>query len=245
MTFGEYLEKVREYRTPAAPKSTIIRPVKGDPLISLKMQELYRSGVGMLLWLVKHSRPEMSNPTRELSKVGDGATEGHWKCLMRAIRFVLTTKDFALKKSQKRMENFLQFKVFQIVVLQKIKKQEQVSMDILSISVEHQWLGSQKVEKVLLCHQQRQNIMLFPRWLRKFYLLGRFWKTLGSRLSTQLKSRWIMLEQCFYATIFPSAKEQNILIQDIILLENLLRMKFSKFFLFQLQKMMLICALRI
>ena len=33
----------------------------------------------MLLFLVKHTRPDLSNSTRELSKVMDKATEGHMK----------------------------------------------------------------------------------------------------------------------------------------------------------------------
>jgi hypothetical protein len=51
----------------------------------------------MLLYLAKHSRPEISNVVRELSKVGDGATQGHWKQLMRAIQYVLTTKQICFK----------------------------------------------------------------------------------------------------------------------------------------------------
>ena len=39
----------------------------------------------MLLYLVKHSRPEISNAVRELSKVGDGATKSHWKDLMKGL----------------------------------------------------------------------------------------------------------------------------------------------------------------
>jgi len=42
-------------------------------------QKLYRSGVGMLLYLVKHSRQDLSNGTRELSQNMDKATEGHMK----------------------------------------------------------------------------------------------------------------------------------------------------------------------
>ena len=40
-------------------------------------QSEYRLGVGMLLYLLKHSRPKISNAIRELSKVLDGATEAH------------------------------------------------------------------------------------------------------------------------------------------------------------------------
>jgi hypothetical protein len=53
-------------------------------------------GVGMLLYLVKHSRPDNSNSDRELSKVADGATEGHFKALLRTIKYVLVTEDHGL-----------------------------------------------------------------------------------------------------------------------------------------------------
>jgi hypothetical protein len=51
----------------------------------------------MLLYLVKHSRPDIANAVRELSKVADGATKDHWNKLLRAIKFMLDTKYLALK----------------------------------------------------------------------------------------------------------------------------------------------------
>jgi hypothetical protein len=104
-TFGHLLQDVREYKTPAAPKTTIVRPQPGDPLISPEQQKLYRSGVGMLLYLVKHSRPDISNATRELSKVGDGATEAHWKQLLRAIKYTMSTKNKAMKMKPQKKDN--------------------------------------------------------------------------------------------------------------------------------------------
>jgi hypothetical protein len=74
-----------------------MRPEKGDPLISTMDQSRYRSGVGMLLYLVKHSRPDISNSVRELTKVLDGATQAHWKAMVRVIKYVLDTKNHALK----------------------------------------------------------------------------------------------------------------------------------------------------
>ena len=98
--FGSQANQVKKvYKTPAGPKTVIMRPQKGDPLISSSDQTVYRSGVGMLLYLVKHSRPEISNAVRELSKVGDGATKAHWKDLMRTIKYVLDTQDLGLKIS--------------------------------------------------------------------------------------------------------------------------------------------------
>jgi hypothetical protein len=59
----------------------------------------------MLLYLVKHSRPDISNATRELSKVADGATEAHWKQLLRAIKYTVTTKNKALRIKPKLSDN--------------------------------------------------------------------------------------------------------------------------------------------
>jgi hypothetical protein len=53
--FGKLVSKVRSYKTPAAPKTVIMRPKPGDPIILEEDQTKFRSGVGMLLYLVKHS----------------------------------------------------------------------------------------------------------------------------------------------------------------------------------------------
>jgi hypothetical protein len=51
----------------------------------------------MLLYLIKHSRPDLSNAVRELTKVLDGATPAHMKAMLRVIRFVFETKNYALR----------------------------------------------------------------------------------------------------------------------------------------------------
>jgi hypothetical protein len=61
--------------------------------MSEENQRQYRKGVGMLLYLVKHSRPDLSNAVRELSKVMDGATEHHLQLMYKAVKFVLDTHD--------------------------------------------------------------------------------------------------------------------------------------------------------
>ena len=60
------------------------------------MQKKYQSGAGSLLYLIKHSRPDLSNIVRELSKVMDGANESHMKALLQAIKFVETTRNYKL-----------------------------------------------------------------------------------------------------------------------------------------------------
>ena len=60
-------------------------------------QTLYLSGVGMLLFLIKYLRPDLSNVTRELAKCMDGAIDAAMKELFRAIKFVIDTEDYGLK----------------------------------------------------------------------------------------------------------------------------------------------------
>ena len=58
----------------------------------------------MLLYLVKHSRPDIANATRELSKSMDAATEVGYQELLRVIKYVLDTEDYGLKL-EPRKEN--------------------------------------------------------------------------------------------------------------------------------------------
>jgi Reverse transcriptase (RNA-dependent DNA polymerase) len=95
--FGPLVAGMRTYITPAAPSTNIQHPEKVEIIISLEDQTEFRSGVGMILYLVKHSRPDLANPVQELSKVSDRATKDHCYKLLRAIKFVLDTKYLGLK----------------------------------------------------------------------------------------------------------------------------------------------------
>jgi hypothetical protein len=72
--------------------------------IEADMQSRYRSGVGTLLYLIKHSRPDIANVVRELSKCMDGATLAASREMLRVIRFILDTKLFFLKMEPKKDE---------------------------------------------------------------------------------------------------------------------------------------------
>lgn len=97
--YGEAVKSLQAYKTPGTPGQGIVRPDKGETsvLASPEDQTLYRSGVGMLLYLVKHSRPDIANVVRELSKVMDGATPAAIKEMKRVIKFVLDTRHYVLK----------------------------------------------------------------------------------------------------------------------------------------------------
>ncbi|MFN7263265.1 MAG: reverse transcriptase domain-containing protein [Cyanobacteriota bacterium] len=91
--FGDKVETMREYDTPAPTGTHIIRCNDDEAKLSDEEQAEFRSGVGSLLYLLKHSRPDLSNSVRELSKVMDGANKAHQKALLRAIKFVEQTQE--------------------------------------------------------------------------------------------------------------------------------------------------------
>jgi hypothetical protein len=97
--YGEAFKSLQAYQTLGTPGQGIVRPDKGETsvLVSPEDQTLYRSGVGMLLYLVKHSRPDVANEVRELSKVMDGAMPAAIKEMKRVIKFVLDTRHYGLK----------------------------------------------------------------------------------------------------------------------------------------------------
>ena len=59
--------------------------------------ETYRSGLGTLLYFTKHSRPDICNPVRELSKTMDVPVSAHLKEMYKVIRHVLSTKGYGLE----------------------------------------------------------------------------------------------------------------------------------------------------
>ena len=73
--YGERVAKKKMTITPGTPGF-----VGGKDDISKveeKTQSMYRSGVGALLTLTKHSRHDITNPVIELSKSMDGASMAH------------------------------------------------------------------------------------------------------------------------------------------------------------------------
>ena len=88
--------KVRLSLTPGTPRFTARRLENPEDKISSEEHKTYRSGVGTLLYLTKHSRPDICNPVRELSKTMDAPAPVHLKEMYKVIRFVLSTKDYGL-----------------------------------------------------------------------------------------------------------------------------------------------------
>jgi len=59
----------------------------------------------MLLYLVKHSRPDLSTGTQELSNVMDKAMEGHMRELCRVFKYALDTQNIGLKLKPEDNDN--------------------------------------------------------------------------------------------------------------------------------------------
>ena len=70
------------FNTPATPHKGIVSNQEIDTKISYDLQIRYRSGVGQVLNLVKHSEPELSNVVHKLYKFLDKASMGNYKYLM-------------------------------------------------------------------------------------------------------------------------------------------------------------------
>ncbi|MFM8622083.1 MAG: reverse transcriptase domain-containing protein, partial [Holophagaceae bacterium] len=94
--FEEKIARLKGYETPASASSHVNRCIDEEDGLNDEDQQEFRSGVGSLLYLLKHSRPDLSNSVRELSKVMDRANKAHEKMLHRVIRFVEETKNRCL-----------------------------------------------------------------------------------------------------------------------------------------------------
>jgi hypothetical protein len=92
---GDEVSNKRVYKTPGTPRFKIVRPADDDDLIDLTLQSRYRSAVGMLLYLIKYSRPDLCNVVRELAKCMDKATGGTYLEMLRVVKFVIDTRNFA------------------------------------------------------------------------------------------------------------------------------------------------------
>jgi hypothetical protein len=97
--FGKTIEKMGsyEYKTPGTPGYLLTKPTTDIGILNSEEQSLYRSGVGTLLQFSNKTRPDLTNPVRELSKGMDRATPSAMKEMYRVMKYLITTKDFGLK----------------------------------------------------------------------------------------------------------------------------------------------------
>ena len=95
--FGHRAMKERLSLTPGSPRFTARRLENPEDKVNAEEHETYRSGLGTLLYLTKHSRPGICNPVRELSKTMDAPAPVPLKVMYKEIRHVLSTRGHGLK----------------------------------------------------------------------------------------------------------------------------------------------------
>ena len=95
--FGDRAMKERLSLTPGTCRFTARRLENPEDKVNHEEHETYRSGVGTLFHLTKHSRPDICNPVRELSNTMDATVLVHLKEMYKVIRAVLSTKGYGLK----------------------------------------------------------------------------------------------------------------------------------------------------
>ena len=67
-------------------------PDEDSDAIDKSLQKRYGSGVGMFLYLIKYSRPDLSSVVRELSKFIDKTSNGTYQETLCVVKFLLDTK---------------------------------------------------------------------------------------------------------------------------------------------------------
>jgi hypothetical protein len=77
--FGAEIVNLSNYGMPGTPHFKIVRASENVDKIDPDLQARYRSGVGMLLFLIKYLRPDLANVVRELSKCMDAASHADYK----------------------------------------------------------------------------------------------------------------------------------------------------------------------
>ena len=79
------------------PTKQIVGGFMTKPLQGKLFQKFRDKLVGMLLYLVKYSIPDVANAVRELSKSMDGSTLAGMKELKRVVKYAIDTEEYGLK----------------------------------------------------------------------------------------------------------------------------------------------------
>jgi hypothetical protein len=92
---------MRKCLAPGTPRFKVQKSTNDIEVLGGEYQGKYCPGVGMLLYLTKYSRPDISNIVRELSQCVDSASWGLYQELVCVIKCSVDTKTFGLKMEPK------------------------------------------------------------------------------------------------------------------------------------------------
>ncbi|KAL7428455.1 hypothetical protein ACHAXM_001277, partial [Skeletonema potamos] len=93
--FGDMVSST-SYVTPGTPNHYISSEQDVANRIPEAQHSQYRTAVGLLNYIVKLTRPDLANPTRNLAKGLAAPGPSAWKEAMRVIKFTLDTADYGL-----------------------------------------------------------------------------------------------------------------------------------------------------
>ena len=77
-------------RTPSAP-GEVLQKAEPENQLDAEQQQIYRSGVGKLLHMMKWSRPDILNSVRELSRFMTEASTAHMSAMIRTMKYCCGT----------------------------------------------------------------------------------------------------------------------------------------------------------
>ena len=103
--FVNHVEYIQSHKMPRMHKFLIVFPIIESEKISMEDKKEYCFGVCMLFYLVKHSRSDIANSTRELSKAKNEVNPVVFKELLHMTKYILDTKNFGLKLEPNRNDN--------------------------------------------------------------------------------------------------------------------------------------------
>ena len=100
--YGEQVKGLTTYKMPGTPSVGLMRPTDKNEVVSKEENEQYRTGVGILLYLVKHTRPYIANAVRELTRLNDGPTGNTMKEMKHIIKYVIDTGNKGLEMTPQK-----------------------------------------------------------------------------------------------------------------------------------------------
>ena len=77
--FSDDIKTIKTYNIPAGGNDKIICPEKNEELLNWEGQEKYRSEVGIFLWLMKHSKPDIDMQCADYQGVQEALSTNHAK----------------------------------------------------------------------------------------------------------------------------------------------------------------------
>ena len=88
---------MKTYKIPGTPSVGLVRSTDKNKVVSNEEHEQYRTGVSMLLYLIKHTQPDISNSVRGLTRLNDGPRVNAMKEMKHIIKNVVDIGNQGLK----------------------------------------------------------------------------------------------------------------------------------------------------